>query len=167
MDGTDLAIEEPERPINPRWFSHKLNRAAVRYEVAIAIHTGWIVWVNGPFPPGEFPDLTIARWGLVHFLHENEFYIADGGYKDGDQWSITPTGRRSYRDRQMSVIRSRHETINSRLKDWKILSVMFRHPLEKHSSAFRAVANITQLGLQTDRPAFQVHYDEREFDSIV
>jgi len=50
VDGTDLPIREPIRPVDPKWYSHKLNRAAVRYELAIAIHTGWIVWVNGPYP---------------------------------------------------------------------------------------------------------------------
>ena len=154
VDGTDLAIHEPQRPIDPKWFSHKLNRAAVRYEVGVAIHTGWVVWINGPFPAGEYSDLTIARQGLIHCLGRNEYYIADGGYVDGNQWSRTPGGRRTYKDRQMAVIRSRHETINSRLKEWVILQVIWRHPLEKHSIAFRAVANITQLNLQTDRPAF-------------
>jgi hypothetical protein len=163
VDGTDLPIEEPVRPIDPKWFSHKINHAAVRYELGVGIGSGYIVWINGPFPAGEYSDITIARRGLIHFLYENEYYIADGGYRDGNQWSVTPTGTRSYRDRQMAVIRSRHETINSRLKQWSILAVMFRHSLEKHSKAFRAVANIVQLGLQTDRPAFQVHYDEREF----
>lgn len=129
----------------------------------MAIESGYIVWVNGPFPAGTWADLSIVRRSLVHFLHRNEHYIADGGYRDGNQWSMTPSGRGSYRDRQMGVVRSRHETINARLKGWKILSAVFRHPLEKHSISFRAVANIVQLGLQTDRPAFQVHYDEREF----
>ena len=99
----------------------------------------------------------------MHFLHNNEFYIADGGYRDGNQFSVTPTGRRSYKDRQMGVVRSRHETINARLKKWNILAALFWHPLEKHSIAFRAVANIVQLGLQTNAPAFQVHYNEEEF----
>jgi len=163
VDGTDLPVPEPSRPIDPKWYSHKINRAALRYKLAIGIHTGWIVWVNGPFPAGEWNDLNIARHALVHFLHDNEHYIADGGYRDGGQWSITPTGRHDFADRQRSVVRSRHETINLKLKQWNILAVMFRHPLEKHRLAFRAVANITQLGLQTDRPAFEIHYDEREF----
>jgi hypothetical protein len=136
----------------------------VRYELAVGIGSGYIVWINGPFPAGAYSDVNIARRSLVHFLHHNEYYIADGGYRDGYQWSVTPTGRSSYRDRQMGVVRSRHETINSRLKGWKVLSALFRHPLEKHSAAFRAVANIVQLGLQTDRPAFEVDYDESEFD---
>jgi hypothetical protein len=163
VDGTDLSIQEPRRPIDKSYYSHKINRAAVRYELAVGISNGYIVWVNGPFPAGAYSDVTIARRSLVHFLHKNEYYIADGGYRDGNQWSVTPGGRNSYKDRQMGVVRSRHESINSRLKGWKILSVMFRHPLEKHSISFRAVANIVQMGLQSDRPAFQVHYDEGEF----
>ncbi len=165
VDGTDLPIQEPTRPVDPRYYSHKINRAALRYEVAVGIGSGYIVWINGPFPAGEWCDLSIARRSLVHYLHKNEFYIADGGYRDGHQWSVTPSGSRSsYKNRQMGVVRSRHETINSRLKGWKILSAVFRHPLEKHSMSFRAVANIVQLGLQTDTPAFQVHYDESEFE---
>ena len=87
VDGTDLAIQEPSRPVDPRWFSHKLKRAAVRYELAVGIGSGYIVWVNGPFPAGEYSDLTIARLGLVEFLNNNEYYIADGGYVDGNQYS--------------------------------------------------------------------------------
>ena len=40
LDGTNFAIQEPRRPIDPRYFSHKLNQAAVRYKVGIAIQTG-------------------------------------------------------------------------------------------------------------------------------
>jgi hypothetical protein len=164
VDGTDVPIHEPARPVDRSYFSHKLNRAALRYELAVGIGSGYIVWVHGPFPAGEWSDINIARRSLVHFLDDDEFYIADGGYRDGNQYSMTPGGRSSYRDRQMGVVRSRHETINSRLKGWKVLSVMFRHKLEKHCICFRAVANIVQLGLMTNRPAFQVHYDEREFE---
>ena len=99
MDGTDLATEEPGRPINPRWFSHKINRAAIKYEVAIGVHTGWIVWVNGLYPAGKYSNVSIvSRQSLVHFLHENDLYIADGAYRDGNQWSCTPSGRHSYQD---------------------------------------------------------------------
>ena len=163
VDGIDFSIDEPERPMNPKWYSHKLNRAGIRYELAVAIHTGWIIWSNGPFPAGEYSDLTIVRQSLNHCLCNNECYIADGGYRDGYQWAITPSGHNSYQDRQISVIRSRHETVNSRLRQWKILSERYRHNLEKHSWVFLSVVNIIQLSLQLDSPAFQVHYNETEF----
>ena len=160
MDATDFSIDEPCRPIDPRWFSHKLNWAVVRYELGIGIHTGWIVWLNGPFPAGEYSNILIAHESLNQFLLTNKFYIADGGYRDGNQFSITPSGYNDYWDHIMLVVQSRHKTINSRFKEWRILGDRFRHNLDKHYIMFQAVANIVQLGLQSDKPAFQVHYDE-------
>ena len=108
-------------------------------------------------------DLIIVRNGLNHHLDDNEYYLADGGYYDGYQYAVTPTGLHNYLDRQMATLRARHETVNWRLKEWQILKSIFRHRLERHSYAFRAVANIVQYSLQTDRPTWQCHWDEHEF----
>jgi hypothetical protein len=145
------------------WFSHKLNHAALRYEIAIGINNGFIVWVNGPFPAGDWPDLNIARSSLIHFLYDNEFYIADGGYRDGQQWSVTPTGRHEFADRQKAVARSRHETINAKMKKWAILRNTYRHDITKHGKVFKAVANIVELRIETDSPTWEIEYDESEF----
>ena len=67
VDGTDFRIREPS-PFNPMWYSHKFNGAGLRYEVAVGLCDEGIVWVNGPFPCGSWPDLRIAREGLVNFL---------------------------------------------------------------------------------------------------
>src|SRR5687767_12681096 len=109
-----MPIQEPTRPIDPKWFSHKLNMAAMRYKVAVSIQTGWIVWCNGPFLAGENSDITITRTSLIHFLNKNKFYIVGRAYRDGNQYSIMPCGRHTYQDRQMSVVCSRYKTINSR-----------------------------------------------------
>lgn len=163
VDGTDFRIREP-KPFWPGWFSHKFSGPGVRYEVGVAIQNGWIVWVNGPFPCGDFPDLRIVRESLIYELEEDEYYIADGGYGDGGNYSMTPTGRHDFSDRQMATVRARHETINARFKNWKALQNTWRHRLDKHGILFRMVANIVQLGLQTDSPAFSVQYDEMDFD---
>lgn len=63
VDGTDFQICEPSK-FDEKWFSHNFNGPSVRYEIAVCIQTGWIVWINGPFPCGT-PDLCIARSGLV------------------------------------------------------------------------------------------------------
>ena len=60
IDGTNFRIYEPS-PFSPKWFSHKFHGPGLRYEVGIAIRTGWIVWINGPYPPGDWPDVRIAR----------------------------------------------------------------------------------------------------------
>jgi len=61
---------------NKDYFSHKFHHAGVRYEIGICIATGWIVWINGPFPCGAWPDLRIARSSLHDALFNDEMYIA-------------------------------------------------------------------------------------------
>ena len=80
VDGTVFRIHEPQ-PFNKRWFTKKFKGPGVRYEVGIYIQTGVIVWINGPFPCGEWPDLKIALSSLVHMFEEDECEIADNGYR--------------------------------------------------------------------------------------
>jgi DDE superfamily endonuclease len=162
VDGTDFWIYEPT-PFDPKWFSHKINGPAVRYEVAVCIKTGWIVWVNGPFPAGEWPDLNIARLSLIHFLDDGEYYIADGGYADGNQYSSTPNGLNDYEQRTKALARARHETVNRRFKIFGCLSQRYRHDLGLHGMIFHAVANIVQLTILCGHPLFEIEYNEADF----
>jgi len=104
----------------------------------------------------------IARSSLVHVLDRGEVYIADGGYHDGSGYGVTPTARHEYSDRQKVVVRVRHETVNGRLKNWGCLRNLWRHRVEKHRYAFRAVANLVQLEMETGSQAFQLEYNENE-----
>ena len=124
VDGTDFRIQEPT-PFSPRWYSHKFCGPGVRYEVGVCIKTGWIVWINGPFPCGEWPDLRIACDALIYALDPGEFYIADGGYREMNGYSDTPTGRHDFSDRVKSLARARHETINGQLKVFSVLKQTF------------------------------------------
>ena len=161
VDGTDFRIFEPT-PFSPRWFSHKFKGPGLRYEVGLCIQTGDIVWLHGPFPCGDWPDLRIARDALVHVLDEEEYYLADGGYYDGDNYSMTPNGLHDYDQRQKAAVRARHETVNKRFKDWMVLERRFRHELHTHGHVLRAVANITQLMMNSGEPLFQVEYDDND-----
>jgi hypothetical protein len=120
VDGTDCRINEP-KPFNPKWYSHKFKGPGVRYEVAVCIQTGWIVWVHGPFACGKFPDLRIARMGVFTQLAEGEMVVADGGYRDGRENADTPTGLNNEMQRMKSIARARHETVNGRIKQFNIL----------------------------------------------
>ena len=51
VDGTDFSICEPN-PLDAKWFSHKVKGPGLRYEVALCISTGYIVWMHGRFPCG-------------------------------------------------------------------------------------------------------------------
>ena len=67
---------------------------------------------NGPFPAGKWPDINIARLGLIQLLDAGEYYAADGGYSDGHQFASTPNGLNDYEQRTKALARARHETVN-------------------------------------------------------
>lgn len=85
--------------------------------------------------------------------------MADGGYGDGNQYSLTPNGLHDYDQRQMATVRARHETVNERFKQWGALKRVFCHDLQLHSNVFQAIANITQLGIRNGEPLFDVEFD--------
>lgn len=148
VDGTDFKIHEPT-PFSPRWFSHKFRGPGVRYEVGICIATGDIVWIHGPFPCGSFADLRIFRLAMKHVLDDDEYVVADGWYQD--ERCQTPNNRGQ--SPLHALIRARHETINRRFKQFNVLGHRFRLSLSLHSICFHAVANLTQIMIESgDRP---------------
>ena len=146
-------------PFDPKWFSHKINGPGVRYEIGYCIQNGWIVWVNGPYPCGDWTDLAIFRHCLQQLLDVGERCICDGGYRDSSGATLTPTGHHTCADRQRSTVRARHETGNERFKNWGILTQQHRHPLEKHGLIVNSVATVTQLMLTNGENFFEVEHD--------
>ena len=114
------------------------------YEVAVAIKSGDIVWICGPFP-GATNDITIFRYRLKNMLLPFEKVMGDRGYQ-GDEACHTPyNARNNQHARSMAVLRSRQETVNRRFKVFKALKHCFRHPTEKHHVFFRAAAVLVQM----------------------
>ena len=136
----------------------------MRYEIGICIATGWICWINGPFPSGFGNDRDIAELSLHHMLGDGEGYIADGVYRRIMGVARTPTGNHRYSDRKEQEARARHETVNSLLKNFGCLGNRFRHDREDHYFFFAPCALMVQLMLEDGRGTFQVTYDERLFD---
>jgi DDE superfamily endonuclease len=159
VDGTDCPIREPSE-FSGRWYSRKFKGAGLRYEVAICIQTGWVVWANGPYPCGAFPDLRIFRDRLQNELLPGEMVVADRGYRDGRTYCNTPTGYRNSSETEKANVRSRHEHINGRIKKFKIMSTRFRARRDKHWMAFHAIINMLQIEIEEGKPLMQVHYDD-------
>ena len=151
VDGTDFQIYQ-WKPFWKGWFSHKFKGPGVRYEVGVCIRTGSIVWFNGPFPCGKWPDINTFRQGMKHCLRTGEKVQADLGHRGEALLIVTPdetsdTGR---------AVQARHETINKRFKQFAILHRVFRHDVRKHQVVFGAVAVITQLAIEHGEPLYQV-----------
>lgn len=159
VDGPDFPIYEPTQ-FSPAWYTKKFNGPGLRYEVAVAINTGDIAWIHGPFPCGRYPDSKIFKIGRKNRLHSTERVWGDKGYR-GDIKCISPFDAISDAHRkEMGVARGRHETINGRLADWDCLSQVWRHSRFKHQYAFNSIAVITQLEHANGFSSFQVHNKE-------
>lgn len=156
LDGTDFRIAEP-MPFSKKWYSHKFKRAGVRYEIAICIQTGEIVFVNGPFACGRWPDVKIFKSKLLGLLAPGEMVEADNGYPN--LACRVPKQRISLQDsRARALARARHECINKKFKQWGCLDQPFRHALWKHKCCAQAIFGITQLAIRRGEIAFDVNY---------
>jgi hypothetical protein len=163
VDATDCMIPRVKgqgKPFN----SHKFDGPGLRYEIAVCILTGWIVWVMGPFPCGDWPDVSIFRFALKHMLEENERVEADDGYLGEDPLHAkVPKSMVHGHDEKMLVVRThvrqRHETANKRIKQFACVATKFRHDISFHGSCFRACTVLTQLAIENGKPLFGVdHY---------
>ena len=156
VDGTDFRIWEPT-PFSASWYSHKFHGAGVRYEVVIAIDSGDIVAINGPFRPGDWPDILIFRDRTKGLLLEGERVEADDGYRGEPGCIDLPGECLGGRDagfvdqwqqrKRKGLARARHETINRRFKQFQCLNRVYRHHVDAHSFCFRVCVVFTQIGI--------------------
>jgi hypothetical protein len=167
VDGTDFLVSRSNKK---KYWSHKFKASGLRYEVGIAIQTGHIVWVNGPFPCGEYPDIKIFRSHLKQKLEYcREKVEADDGYRGEDDYIELPNNHGGGGKRQIkakTIVRTRHETCNKRFKQWGVLLQRFRHGDDKfHGAIFKAIATITQMSIRTQDPLFDCEYKTIETDT--
>jgi hypothetical protein len=157
LDGTDMPVQ---MKFSEKFMSHKFKGNGLKYEICICIITGEIVWVHGPVRAGE-NDINVARQACVSFLNDGEMAIADSGYR-GEPDHLKTTDIFNFRSkadvREAAVARARHETLNKRIKNKNVLVHKFRHPLQFHSSCFRAVCVIEQLNIVNGNPLFNVEF---------
>lgn len=158
VDGTDFKIYEPT-PFSPGWYSHKFKGPGLRYEVALGISTGDIVHINGPFPCGNNPDITIFRKKLKQMLRNGEMVEADKGYRGEYDHVRTPVDYETEDERKSkSTLLARQETVNRRFKQFGALKQVFRHNIMVHRVVFESVVVITQLNINNGEKLFQVDY---------
>lgn len=152
-----------------KFHSHKFKQgSALRYEVALCILTGEIVWINGPYEPGIWNDVKIFRNALKSMLELGERVEADDGYVgEAPRYVKCPRsiGQNELTDEMQSYVRRRQETVNKRFKQWSILKHVYRNDIKHHGKVFRAVAIVTQISIQNGEPLFSVEYEDPDFDN--
>ena len=161
VDRTDFLCMPPnDGDSRKSWFSHKLKKPSVRYEVAVAIQSGDIVWVSGPWRAGRYPDITIFRnGGLKDKLLENqERAEADLGYRGEPEVIDLPHEGTASMILAKKRARMRHETCNKRFKNWSCLTSNFRHGVGLHRDCMFAIAVLTQLAIENGEPLFDASF---------
>ena len=154
VNGTDFCIFEQE----PTFYGHKFKGSGLRYEVGVCILTGKIVWINGPFECGIWPDIKISRSALMLKLEDGERVKADDGYLgEAPQHIMCPKSFCNTAEtiRTQSRICSRQESVNKQFKQFGILKQVYRHDLSDHAGVFRAIAVITEIAIEHHKPLFQ------------
>lgn len=121
------ALQEPS-PFSPKYYSHKIKASALRYEIGLGITTGHIVWAFSGYVAGDYPDLKLARELYIHQVMPQELTLADKGYQDRNYF-VTPNRTNPAGHK---YIMSRHESVNKRLRQFRILYKTFLHGTEKN-----------------------------------
>ena len=163
VDGTDFRIERQTGKAKS-WFSHKFKGPGLRYEVAVSILGGDIVWVHGPFPCGDWPDIVIFRSAMINYLDNGERVEADDGYI-GESPMYVKCPKKDYvssqeQKKMKQKVRCRQETVNKRFKQFEILRSTFRHDISLHGDVFRAITVLVQLQIEDGENLFNVEYND-------
>jgi hypothetical protein len=164
VDCTDMVSQETY-PFDPDLWSYKLNGPGYWYEIGVCIATGFIVWLNGPYKPKPWVDITIFRHRMMWALNNGEWIVGDGGYRDGLQFVIPKRAGAQWLREMTAMATARHETINSRMKIWAILRNAYKYGqgseerMQRHGQTVNAIANVVNIWLVED-PPFQCDYDD-------
>jgi hypothetical protein len=138
VDGVHCRIQEVRKEPSAKWFDHKSHGAGVAYELGIAIRSGMLVWIKGPFPASTH-DITMFRdeanpdHSLKEKIPTGKRGVGDSGYcGEPHKISTTRAGDTAEVKKFKARVKSRHETFNGRIKFFNVLSTAFRHDISQH-----------------------------------
>ena len=117
----------------------------MRYEIALEVESGCIVWAYGGFPAG-MRDIDIAKRKFIKQLKKGEKAVADKGYRFCKRFFVPKTNY--HLNGRIKQILARHENVNRRIKSFDCMSEMLRHDLSLHHVYFHAVVNIVQIAIE-------------------
>ena len=163
MDGADFRVPES----GPKFYSFKYKKSGFRYEIGLSILTGNIVWINGPYECGLWPDISIFHNSLISHLEVGEQVESDDGYIGEAPGCIKCLKSFSNPEETLFMqqrVRNRQETVNKRMKNWGVLKQVYRHRFTGHGDLFTVIAVITQITIENGEPLFQCGYRDPPYE---
>ncbi len=164
VDRTDFRVPQKGTATKGNAFaSHKyMGKSALPYELGVSILGGDLVWIQGPHPMGKYTDIKIFNKVLHHFLDPGELVEANEGYVGHRNKIKCPQNVSNPAEKwvMQGRVRARHEMLNGQLKNWGILSQVYRHNIMRHGNVFRACAVVMQLIIKNGELLFEVEYED-------
>jgi hypothetical protein len=156
VDSTEVLIQAFKK----KSFSGKKNNFTLKYQILVGVLTGEILHVHGP-EHGSVHDTTIWKNSNVpaFLAQENETVLGDKGYV-GCSGVLHPHKKAThpiFNDRipfnqaqidhnhNISKYRILIENVNSWIKNWSILSTVYRGNLESHRDIFLTCCILTTM----------------------
>lgn len=100
--------------------------------------------------------MNLFRNKTKHSLLPREKALGDLGYR-GERKVITKLNAKNKQYfYAMGCARDCHETVNSRIKTWRVLKLPFRHYRHDHHLFLRNICVIEQIKFENGSPLFQV-----------
>ncbi len=121
------------------------------------------MWIQGPYPAGAYTNITIFN----KVLEPCERVEVDKGYVGHADKIVCPrnAGNPPELKEMQGQVRAHHETLSGQLKNWGILSQVFRHHMTLHGTAFRACAVVTQITIaDCGESLFEADYSDEFFE---
>jgi hypothetical protein len=169
INRTHCPLQEPRQALSSGWYSHKTSGAALTYQIVLSIRESKLLSVVGPYQ-ASVPDITVFKCpnGVYDLISNYNRLIGYKGCKvSDDKISIpNPNDSKEVTDFKKRV-RARHETLNSRLKIFNVLTTLFRHfdsgnyiqgNYIDHEKVFKSVCVLVKYNL-IDNPLFDANTD--------
>ena len=118
-----------------------MGKSSLGDELGIDILKGNLVWIEGPYPAGAWPDIRVFLNFLAGHLLPGKRVEADNGYM-GHPDKIKCPNNDCNPTRNLGMqpaTRLHHETFNIRLKNWGILERTYHHDINVQGTVFSAV----------------------------
>jgi DDE superfamily endonuclease len=159
VDGTHAPTNEPRDPNvrrNPKNFSYKHNVAGLTYQIVLSLWTQEI-WYADTGNPASTHDMTAIRKEFVAMVPDGCRVVADSAYggKTEEEKRIFSVENNLDCEEMKELkarAKSRHESINSRLKVYKCMRTKGRHGVEKHKKCFSACLVLLQYAIEDPSP---------------
>lgn len=150
IDSTSCPIVRPVDPGLQRAFWTYKKGWAIKYEVAIHLFTGKILWVSRAYP-GSVSDIQVSRTsGFLFILDPGEMVLADKGYYGENVFVVPFKGNSLSEDQRdfnlrLSKLRVKVENTFSFVKDFDSLVRKWRHDRALHPLTFRVICKLVNF----------------------